>query len=68
MGLVRAHFQIDRPANLMAAVYSIPSEHERKLKIAELSRLVMRAAFGAQQDTFAHNPRARRRSTERTGL
>jgi hypothetical protein len=40
----------------MAAVYSIPSEHERKLKIAELSRLVMRAAFGAQQDTFAHDP------------
>ncbi|PLW26162.1 hypothetical protein PCASD_21866 [Puccinia coronata f. sp. avenae] len=67
MGLVRAHFQIDRSANLMAAVYSIPSEHERKLKIAELSRLVMRAAFGAQQDTFAHNPRARRRSTEQTG-
>ncbi|PLW46698.1 hypothetical protein PCASD_03674 [Puccinia coronata f. sp. avenae] len=53
LGPVRAHFQIDRLANLMAAVYAIAAEHERKLKIAELSRLVMHAAFGAQPDAFA---------------
>jgi hypothetical protein len=47
LGPVRAHFQIHRLANLIAAVYSIPTEHERRLKITELSRLVMHAAFGA---------------------
>ncbi|WAR59534.1 hypothetical protein PtB15_11B174 [Puccinia triticina] len=46
---VMAHFEIDRLENLLASVYSITSEHERKLKIAELSRLVMRAAFDEQQ-------------------
>ncbi|KNZ62344.1 hypothetical protein VP01_1282g5 [Puccinia sorghi] len=48
---VLAHFQVHRLADLMASIYSMPSEHERKLRIAGLSRLVMRAAFGDDETT-----------------
>ncbi|EFP81085.1 hypothetical protein PGT21_009648 [Puccinia graminis f. sp. tritici] len=63
MGPVLAHFEIERLEELLAAVYSIANEHERKVRIAELSRLVMRAAFeGPAPDGFA------RRILERAGL
>lgn len=54
---VLAHFQVQRLADLLASVYAIPSEHERKLRIAGLSRLAMRAAFADQAppDLFARS-------------
>jgi N-acetylglucosamine kinase-like BadF-type ATPase len=62
LGPVLTHFAIDRLENLLASVYSIVNEHERKVRIAELSRLVMRAAFdGPEPDGFA------RRILERAG-
>lgn len=54
VGFLLKQFRIDRLDNLLGSVYAIKDEHERKLRIAEVSRFVMGCAFrGDQPDRFA---------------